>query len=66
MVADIVTLVVQVNGKVREKLEVAPGVSDERARELALASPKVRAALDGRAPKNVIYVRDRNLVNVVG
>ena len=65
-VDDIVTLVVQVNGKVRDKLEVAPGLSDEQARELALASPKVQSALEGRALKKFIYVRDRNLVNVVG
>ena len=65
-VDDIVTLVIQVNGKVRDKLEVAPGLSDEQARELALASPKVQSALEGRALKKFIYVRDRNLVNVVG
>ena len=65
-VDDIVTLVVQVNGKVRDRLEVAPGLSDEQARELALASPKVQAALEGRAPRKFIYVRDRNLANVVG
>jgi leucyl-tRNA synthetase len=65
-VDDVVTLVVQVNGKVRDKLEVAPGLSDEQARELALASPKVKAALEGRAPRKFIYVRDRNLANVVG
>jgi leucyl-tRNA synthetase len=62
----IVTLVVQVNGKVRDKLEVTPGLSDEQARELVLSSPKVQAALEGRAPKKLIYVRDRNLANVVG
>jgi leucyl-tRNA synthetase len=65
-VDDIVTLVVQVNGKVRDKLEVASGLTDEQARELALSSPKVQAALEGRAPKKFIYVRDRNLANVVG
>ena len=65
-VDDIMTLVVQVNGKVRDKLEVAPGLTDEQAHELVLSSPKVQAALDGRAPKKFIYVRDRNLANVVG
>jgi leucyl-tRNA synthetase len=63
---DIVTLVVQVNGKVRDKLEVMPGLTDEQARELVLASQKVQSALDGRALKKFIYVRDRNLANVVG
>jgi leucyl-tRNA synthetase len=65
-VDDSVTLVIQVNGKVRDRLEVAPGLSDEQARALALASSKVQAALEGRALKKFIYVRDRNLANVVG
>ncbi|HEX6544203.1 MAG TPA: leucine--tRNA ligase [Ktedonobacterales bacterium] len=65
-VDNIVTLVVQVNGKVRDRLEVTPGLSDEQARELVLARPKVQSALEGRAPKKFIYVRDRNLASVVG
>ncbi|HEU5349232.1 MAG TPA: class I tRNA ligase family protein, partial [Ktedonobacterales bacterium] len=65
-VDEIVTLVVQVNGKLRDRLEVAPGLTDEQARELVLASPKVQSALEGRAAKKFIYVRDRNLANVVG
>ena len=40
------TLVVQVNGKVRARLNVAPGIAEERAVELAMAEPNVRAQLD--------------------
>ena len=65
-VDDIVTLVIQVNGKVRDRMEVTPGLSDEQARALVLASPKVQSALEGRSPRKFIYVRDRNLANVVG
>ncbi|MEE8465215.1 MAG: leucine--tRNA ligase, partial [Dehalococcoidia bacterium] len=39
---DVITLVVQVNGKVRDKLEVSADISESDAKELALASPKVQ------------------------
>src|SRR5216683_42799 len=59
-----VTLVVQVSGKLRDRLEVDAGLSEDAAVKLALASDKVRAALDGRGPSKVIYVPDR-LINLV-
>jgi leucyl-tRNA synthetase len=62
--AEQVTLVVQVDGKVRDRIEAAAGVSEEAARELAAASPKVKAALDGREIDKTFFVPDR-LVNIV-
>ena len=59
-----VTLVVQVGGKVRDKLEVDTGLSEDDALRLALARDKVQAALNGRGPSKVVYVRDR-LINLV-
>jgi len=59
-----VTMVVQVNGKVRERLEVPPSIGEEEARSAALATPKVREALGGNQPKRVV-VRPPRLVNVV-
>jgi leucyl-tRNA synthetase len=59
-----VTLVVQVNGKLRDKLEVAPDISEADAEAAALASPKVVEALGGAAPKRVVS-RPPRLVNVV-
>jgi leucyl-tRNA synthetase len=59
-----VTLVVQVAGKVRDKLEVETGLSEDEAVKLVLAREKVRAALNGRGPSKVVYVRDR-LINLV-
>jgi leucyl-tRNA synthetase len=61
----VVTVVVQVNGKVREKLEVAAEASEEEVRALALASERVKANLGGRAPKKVVYVPGK-LINLVG
>ncbi|MBN1135270.1 MAG: leucine--tRNA ligase [Anaerolineae bacterium] len=59
-----VTLIVKVNGKVRDRISVPAGVPDDEARRLALTSPRVQACLDGRPPRQVIVVPGR-LVSVV-
>jgi len=59
-----VVLVVQVSGKLRDRLEVDAGLSEADAVRAALASEKVRAALDGGSPSKIIYVQDR-LINLV-
>lgn len=64
LVDDTVEIPVQVNGKVRARLEVATDASDEDVRAAALASEKVRASLDGKEPKKIIVVKGR-LVNIV-
>jgi leucyl-tRNA synthetase len=64
LVEDLVTCVVQVNGKVRDRLEVPPGIGDDELRELALAAPGVVRALGGDGIRMVI-VRAPRLVNVV-
>ncbi|HKU80979.1 MAG TPA: leucine--tRNA ligase [Candidatus Tumulicola sp.] len=61
---DTITLVVQINGKVRARLSVEPGIAQEQAIELALADPNVRAQLDGREPLKRIFVPDK-LLNLV-
>jgi len=64
LVLDTVTCVVQVQGKVRDRLEVSPSIGDDELRELALGSEKVATALAGRAVRTVV-VRAPKLVNVV-
>ena len=61
---DRVTMVVQVNGKVRDRIEVAAEIDAVEAERLALASAKVQAILDGADPRRVI-ARPPALVNVV-
>ena len=61
---EVFTLVVQVNGKVRDKLEVPVGIPEAEAQELALASPRVQGFLDGKLINKTVYVPGR-LVNVV-
>jgi leucyl-tRNA synthetase len=62
--AEEITLVVQVNGKVRDRLVVPAGTSEEEARALALASPVTQKFLDGKEPKKVVVVPGR-LVSIV-
>ncbi|HSC91610.1 MAG TPA: leucine--tRNA ligase [Gaiellaceae bacterium] len=57
-------LVVQVNGKVRDRIEVATSLSEDELVETAKASPKVRAHVDGKAVRQAIVV-PRKLVNLV-
>lgn len=62
--AETVTCVVQVKGKVRDRLQVAPDISESELEKLALAAPGVLRALDGRGVRKVI-VRAPKLVSVV-
>jgi leucyl-tRNA synthetase len=64
LVQESVTAVVQVAGKVRDRLQVSPSVSEDDLRDLALASSAVQKALDGRGVRTVV-VRAPKLVNVV-
>jgi leucyl-tRNA synthetase len=64
LVQETVTCVVQVNGKVRDRLEVSPDVTEDELRDLATAAPGVGRALAGQEVKRVI-VRPPKLVNIV-
>jgi leucyl-tRNA synthetase len=64
LVQEKVICVVQINGKVRDRLEVPPDIAEDDLRELALAAPGVVRALDGRGISKVI-VRAPKLVNIV-
>ncbi len=58
------TLVVQVNGKLRGQIDVAADAGEETIRAAALAEPNVQKFMGGAAPRKVIIV-PRKLVNVV-
>jgi len=61
---DTFELVVQVNGKVRDRIEVAVSLSEDELVETAKASPKVQAHVDGKSVRQAIVV-PRRLVNLV-
>jgi leucyl-tRNA synthetase len=64
LVEDTVTAVVQIQGKVRGRLEVAPDISEADLEALALADEAVVRAIDGRPVRKVV-VRAPKLVNIV-
>mmetsp|Transcript_8919 Transcript_8919/g.28303 ORF Transcript_8919/g.28303 Transcript_8919/m.28303 type:complete len:859 (-) Transcript_8919:181-2757(-) len=63
-VDETVTVAVQVNGKVRAKLDLAPDESEDAARHAALAEPAVAKFADGKEIKKFIYVPGR-IINLV-
>jgi leucyl-tRNA synthetase len=62
--AEEITLVVQVNGKLRDRIEVPADITEGAAKELALSSTKVRPHVEGRELRKSVYVPGR-LVNLV-
>jgi leucyl-tRNA synthetase len=61
---EMAVVVVQVNGKVRDRFEAAPDLPEAELEAAALALPKIRALLGGRTPRKVIAVRNK-LVSIV-
>jgi leucyl-tRNA synthetase len=61
---DVVTLVIQVNGKVRDRIAVPVGISDDAAKEAALTSETVIKFLEGKPARKVIVVPGK-LINIV-
>ena len=61
---EIITLVVQVDGKVRDRFQVPADITEEEAKEMALSSPKVRRHLEGKEVKQIVFIPGK-LVNVV-
>lgn len=61
---DTVTIIVQVNGKLRAKMDVAKDITEDEAKKLALDQTNVKAFVAGKKPTKLIYVPGR-LVNIV-
>jgi leucyl-tRNA synthetase len=61
---DTVTIVIQINGKLRSKVEVATDTPEEGLKKIVLKDEKVSAQLEGGEPKRIIVVPNK-LVNVV-
>jgi leucyl-tRNA synthetase len=64
LVADSVTAVLQINGKIKERIEVSPEITDADLEAQALANPAIVAALAGAKPVKII-TRAPKLVNLV-
>ncbi len=64
LVLEEVEMVVQVNGKVRAKMQVATGLDNEEIQKLALAQPNVQAHTEGKTIAKVIIIKNK-IVNIV-
>ncbi|MBU4482274.1 leucine--tRNA ligase [Candidatus Parcubacteria bacterium] len=62
--ADEIELVIQVNGKVRDKIIVDANISEDEAKNKALDSEKVQKWLENKEPKKIIYIKSK-LVSIV-
>ena len=61
---DEITLVVQVNGKLRDRITVSASITETEAKKTAQDSDKIKPHLEGKTIVNVIYVPGK-LVNIV-
>jgi leucyl-tRNA synthetase len=52
--------VVQINGKVRDRVEVPAGISEAEANDAAMNSESVKRALNGGSAKKIIFIAARN------
>jgi leucyl-tRNA synthetase len=59
-----ITLVIQINGKVRDKIEVPADITEAKAKKLAMEREIVKKWLEGKGIKKVIFVRGK-LINIV-
>jgi len=59
-----VRIIIQINGKVRDTIEVDSGLGEDKIKDLALASSNVQKHLAGEKPQKVVYIKDR-LINFV-
>src|SRR3989339_775057 len=61
---EFIELIVQVNGKLREKIEVSIDITEEEAKKIALESGKIKKWIEGKKIEKVIFVKGK-LINIV-
>jgi leucyl-tRNA synthetase len=61
---DKIDLIVQINGKVRDKINVNVDISEKEAKELVLSSDKIKSWLNNQELKKIIFVKGK-LINIV-
>ena len=59
-----ITIVIQINGKVRSRLQVAPGIADDQLKEMAVSDERVKKFINDKKIRKIIVVKNR-LVNIV-
>jgi len=59
-----ITFIVQINGKVRGRVEIEAGITEEKAKEIALSEEKTKKWIEGKEVKKTIFVPNK-LINIV-
>jgi leucyl-tRNA synthetase len=59
-----VTIVVEINGKIRDKFEAALDISEDEMKAQALASPRIQALIAGKPVRKVVCIKNK-IVNIV-
>ena len=57
-------LVIQVNGKVRDKIQVSRSITEDEAKNKAQKTEKIKKHLADQTPKKIIYIKEK-LINIV-
>jgi leucyl-tRNA synthetase len=63
--ADEVEIVIQINGKIRDRITIPADADESTMEQLALASDKIKSDLSGKSVRKVVVVKGK-LVNIVG
>jgi leucyl-tRNA synthetase len=61
---DEVTLVIQINGKLKDRIQVPAGLNDQEAEKIAMASETIQSNLEGKTIRKIIVIKGK-LVNIV-
>ncbi len=61
---EIITLIIQINGKFRDKIETSSNLSEEEVKKLAFDKDKIKKRIEGKEIKKIIFVPDK-LINIV-
>jgi len=61
---DTIELIIQVNGKLRDKIEVKNDISESEVKKLVLSNDKIKSWLNNQEPKKIIFVKNK-LINIV-
>ena len=61
---DMVTIIIQINGKIRDKFETERDTPEDKVKQRALDSNRIQNFLDGKEPKRIISIKNK-LVNIV-
>ena len=64
LVKEMFEMVIQVNGKIRDRVQVKTGISEDEMKEIALKSERVMKELEGKEAKKIVVIQNR-LVNIV-